>query len=40
MEALKEFRERMNLTQNEFAKNIGISLSFYVKIELRNKKTK
>lgn len=35
METLKEFRESMELTQNEFAKSIGISTSFYVKIELR-----
>lgn len=35
MEALKQFREDMELTQNEFAKNIGVSTSFYVKIELR-----
>lgn len=35
MEILKEFRESMELTQNEFAKNIGVSTSFYIKIELR-----
>lgn len=40
MEVLKEFRENKNLTQSEFAKNIGVSASFYTKIELRNKKTK
>lgn len=36
MEVLKEFREKKNLTQNEFAKSIGVSVSFYIKIELRN----
>lgn len=35
MEVLKQFREDMKLTQNEFAKSIGVSTSFYVKIELR-----
>lgn len=35
MECLKEFRENMKLTQSEFAKNIGVSPSFYIKIELR-----
>lgn len=35
MKMLKEFRENLGLTQNEFAKNIGISTSFYIKIELR-----
>ena len=35
MKMLKEFRENMKLTQSEFAENIGVSLSFYVKIELR-----
>lgn len=35
MEMLKQFRESKKLTQNEFAENIGISTSFYVKIELR-----
>jgi len=35
MEVLKEFREKMKLTQSEFAENIGVSTSFYVKIELR-----
>lgn len=39
MEILKEFRESMNLTQNEFAKKIGVSLSFYIKVESRNEKT-
>lgn len=36
MEILKEFREIMGLTQNEFAESIGISTSFYIKIELRD----
>ena len=36
MEILKEFREKLELTQSEFAENIGISTSFYIKIELRN----
>ncbi len=36
MEMLKEFRENMNLTQSEFAESIGVSVSFYIKIELRN----
>ena len=40
MEILKEFRENKKLTQSEFAKSIGISVSFYIKIELRNQKTK
>lgn len=35
MEFLKEFRESLGLTQDEFAKNIGVSTSFYTKIELR-----
>ncbi|MGN1298309.1 MAG: helix-turn-helix domain-containing protein [Clostridia bacterium] len=35
MNILKEFRENMKLTQSEFAKSIGISTSFYIKIELR-----
>ncbi len=35
MEILKEFRESMELTQKEFAKSIGVSRSFYIKIELR-----
>lgn len=35
MEILREFREKMGLTQNEFAESIGISTSFYIKIELR-----
>lgn len=35
MEILKEFRESIGLTQNEFAKSIGVSTSFYIKIELR-----
>lgn len=36
MDILKEFRESMKLTQSEFAENIGVSTSFYIKIELRN----
>lgn len=36
MEILKEFRESMKLTQNEFAEGMGISTSLYTKIELRN----
>ena len=36
MEILKEFRENKKLTQSEFAKSIGVSVSFYIKIELRN----
>lgn len=36
MQVLKEFREEIKLTQEEFAKNIGVSKSLYVKIELRN----
>lgn len=36
MNILKEFRESINLTQSEFAENIGVSTSFYVKIELRD----
>lgn len=35
MDILKEFRESMKLTQSEFADNIGISPSYYIKIELR-----
>lgn len=35
MNILKEFRENLKLTQSQFAKNIGISTSFYIKIELR-----
>lgn len=31
---LKKFRESMNLTQSAFAKSIGVSVSFYIKIEL------
>lgn len=38
VEILKEFRESMKLTQNEFAENIGISTSFYIKIELGTRK--
>lgn len=33
MKTLKEFRESKHLTQNKFAKDIGISTSFYIKIE-------
>ena len=40
MDVLKKFRESMELTQNEFAENIGVSVSYYIKIELRNKKAK
>lgn len=40
MEILKKFRENLNLTQSEFAKDIGVSTSFYIKIELRNKEAK
>lgn len=40
METLREFREKTKLTQNEFADSIGVSASYYVKIELRNPKTK
>ena len=40
MEILKEFRESIKLTQNEFAKSIGVSTSFYIKIELRFQKAK
>lgn len=36
MNILKEFRESMKLTQSEFAESIGVSTSFYIKIELRN----
>lgn len=36
MEVLRTFRERMKLTQNEFAESIGVSTSFYIKIELRD----
>lgn len=39
MNKLKEFREKMKLTQNDFAKSIGISTSLYTKIETRNKKS-
>ena len=39
MKILKEFRESMDLTQNEFAEKIGVSVSFYIKVESRNKKT-
>ncbi len=38
MDILKKFRESMNLTQSEFAKNIGVSVSFYIKIELGTRK--
>lgn len=40
MHILKEFRENLKLTQNEFAESIGVSTSFYIKIELRKKKAK
>ena len=40
MEILKEFRENKDLTQSEFAKSIGVSVSLYIKIELRDKETK
>ncbi len=40
MRILKQFRESMKLTQQEFAESIGVSASFYIKIELRRKKTK
>lgn len=36
MQELKDFREKLKLTQNEFADSIGVSASFYIKIELRN----
>ena len=35
MEELKKFRESYNLTQREMAKVIGVSSSFYEKIENR-----
>lgn len=40
MDVLKEFREKLGLTQNTFAENIGVSLSYYTKVEVRNEKTK
>lgn len=40
MNILKDFREKLNLTQQAFAESIGISTSFYIKLELRRKKTK
>lgn len=40
MEILKKFRKSMNLTQDEFAESIGVSVSLYIKIELRYEKTK
>ena len=40
MEILKEFREKLGLTQNKFAESIGVSTSFYIKIELRKEKSK
>lgn len=33
MNILKEFREKLDLTQNSFAEIIGVSLSLYIKIE-------
>lgn len=36
MEVLKEFREKMNLTQNEFARSIDVSTSLYIKVEIRS----
>jgi len=33
MEVLKDFRKKNKLTQKEFAKILGISYSFYSKIE-------
>jgi len=36
MEIVKEFRKNLKLTQSEFAKSIGVSTSYYIKIELRN----
>lgn len=33
MNELRIFREEKGLTQNDFAKNINISVSFYTKIE-------
>lgn len=35
MEELKRFRNELGLTQTEFAKEIGISASFYIKVESR-----
>ena len=40
MEILKEFREKNGLTQTQFAKEIGVSVSFYTKIELRGQDAK
>ena len=40
MEVLKEFREKLGLTQIAFAENIGVSFSYYTKVENRNEKTK
>ncbi len=39
MDMLKKFRENIGLTQSEFARNISVSPSYYIKVELRNKKT-
>ncbi len=36
MGVLKNFRENIGLSQNEFAESIGVSTSLYIKIELRN----
>ena len=38
MEILKKFRESLNLTQSEFAECIGVSASFYIKIENGDRK--
>lgn len=38
MNELKKFRESLELTQNEFANNIGVSASYYIKIELGDRK--
>lgn len=38
MEELKKFRESYSLTQREMAERIGVSSSFYEKIEGQHKK--
>ena len=38
MNELKKFRENLGFTQNEFADSIGISASYYIKIELGDRK--
>ena len=38
MESLKKFRENLGKTQEKMAKDLGISKSFYEKIEIGAKK--